>query len=158
MHPGYHTVPSRTGCTGVYYAGGVWVGGCGEGNTGTPSHLLEERSSTSEAGPVGPARAGVGGYWSSDARAVGTHPCGGPVGLGLPALPGSSQIAASWPITARIDLIYCKVSQNGQVSPKYSHKACHSPCSQNASQKSPLGILRFPVFAAFSPKELMVPF
>ena len=45
------------------------------------------------------------------------------------ALPGAgpSQIAASQPIGARFDLILLKVSQNGQVSPEYVEKACHSP-------------------------------
>ena len=39
-----------------------------------------------------------------------------------------------------------------------SEKACHSPYSQNGAQKSPLEIPRFPFYAAFSHKELMVPF
>ena len=62
------------------------------------------------------------------------------------------------PIGARFDLIFTKVSQNGEVSPKYVYKACHSPYSQNEAQKSPLEILRFPFPQAFSHKELMVPF
>ena len=56
---------------------------------------------------------------------------------------------------ARFRVPYLKVSQNGQVSPKSVNKACHSPYSQNGSQISPLGILRFPLFLAFSHKELM---
>ena len=56
---------------------------------------------------------------------------------------------------ATFDLISHKVSQNGIVSPKSSEKACHSPCFQNLVQKSPLEILGFPVWLAFSRKELM---
>ena len=56
---------------------------------------------------------------------------------------------------ARLHLIFYKVSQNGQVSPKYLEKACHSPYSQKRVQNSPLGILRFPYLLAFSHKELM---
>ena len=63
--------------------------------------------------------------------------------------------AASWPIKARLTSKYCKVSQNGIVSPEYDEKASHSPYIQNASQKSALEILRFPFCSAFSPKELM---
>ena len=59
---------------------------------------------------------------------------------------------------ARIKVKTSKVSQNHGVSPVYVEKACHSPYIQNACQKSPLDILRFPIPLAFSPKELMVPF
>ena len=59
---------------------------------------------------------------------------------------------------ARLTVISCKVSQNRGVSPIFVHKACHSPCSQNGSEKSPLEILRFPILVAFSHKELMVLF
>ena len=38
------------------------------GNTGTPSQLLEEGPENSEAGPVGPAGAGVGGSQEPDVR------------------------------------------------------------------------------------------
>ena len=45
------------------YLGGVWgPGGYWEGYTGYPAQLLEEGLRTSEAGPVGPAGAGVGGF------------------------------------------------------------------------------------------------
>ena len=66
--------------------------------------------------------------------------------------------AASGPIKARFHDIYTKVSQKRGVSPKYVHKACHSPCSQNTAQKSPLEILRFTFIPAFSHKELMAHF
>ena len=65
------------------------------------------------------------------------------------------QNAASQPIRARSHVIYCKVSQNGQVSTKYPEKACHSPYIQNRLGKSPLEILRFPFSESFSHKELM---
>ena len=63
-----------------------------------------------------------------------------------------------WANKGEIQLKYNKVSQNGVVSPKYVHKACHSPYSQNGSRKSPLKILRFPFSPAFSHKELMAYF
>ena len=63
--------------------------------------------------------------------------------------------AASGPIRARIHHISYKVSQNGQVSPEFDQKACHSPYLQNGLQISPLEILRFPFLLAFSCKELM---
>ena len=65
------------------------------------------------------------------------------------------QNAASWPIRARFHLNSTKLSQNGQVSLKYVEKACNSPCFQNGPGKSPLGILGFPFYLAFSHKELM---
>ena len=67
----------------------------------------------------------------------------------LGAVPGSRQQ------TARFQQHFSKVSQNGEVSPEISHKACHSPCSQNGLENSPLDFLRFPFSVAFSGKELM---
>ena len=72
---------------------------------------------------------------------------------GLPGAPRAK--AASGPITARFSYILLKVSQNDEVSPLFTEKACHSPCSQNGLQKSPLEKLRFPFWPAFSCKELM---
>ena len=80
------------------------------------------------------------------------------VSLQEPSLVPAPLTAASWPIRARIDPISCKVSQNGQVSPKNMQKASRSPYSQNGLKKSPLEFLGFPLFVAFSHKELMVPF
>ena len=82
------------------------------------------------------------------------HPAG-PVGPPVaPPCPGplEPRLLAN---KARIDLFYCKVSQNLRVSPKSSHKASHSPYFQNGLIKSPLDFLRFPVLPAFSHKELM---
>ena len=56
---------------------------------------------------------------------------------------------------ARFDVISQKLSQNRVVSAEYVEKACHSPCFQNRVKKSPLEILRFPFWDAFSHKELM---
>ena len=93
--------------------------------------------------------------WTAAPRPRTLHPPSGPG----PAPAGHSLVQGplpvSGPITARFDLIFHKVSQNGIVSPKMSHKACHSPCSQNRVQKSALEILRFPILRAFSHKELM---
>ena len=41
-------------------------------------------------------------------------------------VPGPSE-CPPWTNRARIDLISWNLSQNGQVSPKYPEKACHSP-------------------------------
>ena len=99
-------------------------------------------------------------YWGRRRDGPGYHPSG-PVGpapvLALP-VPRTSRIAASWPIRAELQSFQYKVSQNSRVSPKKYQKACHSPYIQNGLQKSALGILRFPLLAAFSHKELMVPF
>ena len=99
----------------------------------------------------------MGGHAAACARPS-LHPPSGP-GRSLqgppwcrPALPG---IPASWPIRARLRVHNLKVSQNGEVSPKSSHEASHSPYSQNGVQKSPLDFLRFPLLLAFSHKELM---
>ena len=94
--------------------------------------------------------------WARDPAAVSQDPPFGPGRSPLvPSLVLGPLIAASWPITARFHHISYKVSQNGQVSPKYVEKASHSPCFQNVVRKSPLEILRFPYFLAFSHKELM---
>ena len=71
-----------------------------------------------------------------------------PAGAGLPG----TGLALK---RARFDLILLKVSQNCIVSPKKCEKAWHSPCFQNGLRKSPLEILRFPFYGAFSHKELM---
>ena len=84
----------------------------------------------------------------------GTHPFGARSVLRPSLVPGPRN-AASWPIRARFQLLFSKVSQNGIVSQKCINKACHSPYFQNRVQKSPLDILRFPFLSAFSHKELM---
>ena len=155
-----YTAPTDA-CGAVYGLGRVygWVPGwvIRVGIPGsTPSHL-ESGGLTAKRAPEGPQ----GLEWvvslqrapelqypptplRSGARFAGTGP--------LPGIP------ASGPIRTRFNLRYTKVSQNGRVSPKSVEKACHSPCSQNGSQMSPLQILRFPIWPAFSPKELMTLF
>ena len=139
------------------YTGWVYRVGTGEGNTGTPSQLLSggmfQRSGPRKAlqGP------GVGGNmlqrpWTSGPTSRAGWPGRSHAGPSLVLL---EQNPASWPIRARFRSILLKVSQNGQVSPKITEKACHSPCFQNAVGKSTLEILRFRVFPAFSHKELM---
>ena len=60
LRGGYYTVPSRAGCTGMVQDGyGTgWVGG-GVYRVYYPA--AKGGPQDSEAGPVGPARAGVGG-------------------------------------------------------------------------------------------------
>ena len=159
---------SRNRCSehavdGVVWCGGygVWAGtgirvGIGEGYTGYyPAALLGERSRHSGAGPGSPAGAGVGGVWSSGARCTTLRARSGPC-RPLPCTPPREcRLRAN---KARNQSIFSKVSQNGRVSLRNVEKACHSPCSQNGAQKSPLEIPRFPFSLAFSPKELMVLF
>ena len=82
------------------------------------------------------------------------HPCGARSLRSLSCGPPRAN-PASWPITARFDLISQVYCQNDEVSLKSVHKACHSPYIQKRVQKSPLGFLGFPLFVAFSHKELM---
>ena len=125
-------------------------------------HPLCSRSKPdSEAGPVGPARAGVGGQVQRTyRRSRGRSPETTTPGL-WPSGPASLSQAcwgrdlASDLETARFDLNITKVSQNRGVSPEYAHKACHSPYFQNGPGKSALEIPRFPFCPAFSGKELM---
>ena len=116
----------------------------------------------SEAGPGSSCRELEWVGWGLDGRtgtAAGTAPGYHPFGArSVPVGPPCTQDpwnAASWPIRARFQSYSLKVSQNRRVSPKYVHKASHSPYFQNGLHKSPLGFLRFPYFSAFSPKELM---
>ena len=146
--------------TGWVPGWGMGLGGYWEGYTGVlPSARKEVPNQRS--GPRKPLLgAGVGGLGTGCVRAPDTTHSG-PLVLRGPlrciwASPRAN--AASQPIRARFDLISWKLSQNRVVSPKMSEKACHSPYSQNAAQKSPLEFLRFPYFLAFSHKELMVPF
>ena len=85
------------------------------------------------------------------ARAPSPHPPG-PVGP-LQGPPWGWVLSPSK--RARLRSHFLKVRQNGQVSPKYHEKASRSPYSQNGSRKSALEILRFPLWPAFSCKELM---
>ena len=122
---------------------------------------LESGGRYSGAGPGSP---GTGLEWVVSAVAP-AEPCPhppGPVGTPAGSLPGTCLSSpgkpASGPIRARLRSIYEKLSQNDEVSLKSHQKACHSPYFRNGPHNSPLGILRFPYFRAFSPKELMVPF
>ena len=96
--------------------------------------------------------------WAVGVRRAGTvlYP---PCGPGRPPVGSLVQDLANtrlWANNGDISVIfYCKVSQKAIVSPKSHQKACHSPCSQNGLQKSPLGILSISFWPAFSHKELM---
>ena len=112
--------------------GRVWYGwGMGGwvvrvGNTGA-QRRCSRRVHTSEAGPGSSCRelewVGVGPDVLGHAR---THPSGARSALQASlVLPAANP--ASWPITARFDLISQDISQNSEVSPKSTQKACHSP-------------------------------
>ena len=125
---------------GVWYQGGVyrWVPGWAiPGTTQTPRFARGE-CPVQRSGPRKPARAGVGGTGCSDVRAAGRllyHPCGAPVGL-LRSPPCTGPLGMPpWANRARIDLISLKLSQNGQVSPKFIEKACLSPYIQKRVPK-----------------------
>ena len=144
-------------CTGTgWVAGRVYR----VGNTGTlPSHAARGGPRSRTAKRARKALQGPGvvvlrvrTYWGR--RRSYPHPSG-PVGLALPALPGICPYCRLTAKGARFHVIFHKVSQNRRVSPKVVHKASHSPYFQNGLRNSPLGILRFPLFPAFSHKELM---
>ena len=133
---------------GWVYRGGYTGGYPGGLYRYPPSTLLEEPIS-SEAGPGSPAGAGVGGIWAGVlGTAAGTAPGTtsarpGRSTPGGPPCPRTLRNAASQPITARFHDIYCKVSQNGVVSPILVEKACHSPYLQTAPKSR---LLNFPDF------------
>ena len=144
------------GCTG-WVRDGMGIGWYGEGIPGTQP-TCSRRSPVQRSGPRRACRARSGWYWGPGARCSMTHPAG-PVGPPAVALPGHASAFQSNGRAnrekARFHDISLKVSQKTRVSPKSVHKACHSPCLQNGLEKSPLDILRFPIIAAFSHKELM---
>ena len=149
------TAPATPLVLRVVHAG--WVLGAGRvgtrvGYTGTPSQLLEERYPDQRSGPVASCREAE--WWVWVARTPGAHPCGA-----LSAHPWTSlappRECRLWANKARFELYFSKVSQNEQVSPEKCHEACHSPYFQNGPVKSPLQILRFPFWPAFSHKELI---
>ena len=136
-----------------WYPGGYtgWVpGGLYRGTTQLPGEVPYVQRS----GPVGSCREPE--WWYIWSRTPGAHPCGARSVL-WPSLAPPRANPASGPIRARFSLFYTKLSQNGIVSPKISHKACHSPYSQNPLQNSPLKILGFLFSPAFSHKELIGP-
>ena len=132
-----------------------WVSGWAiPGTTQPPRKEQAHQRSGPRKALQGP---GVGG-WVQRVRPGSQTTHSGPLDLRGPLRclgPFLGQYAASWPITARFDVIFHKVSQNRVVSPESVQKASHSPCFQNRLQKSPLEILRFPFSLAFSHKELM---
>ena len=152
-------VSAGTHGAGGWCTTGSWVGGPGV----VPTHPAgccevpnEECTHRRQLAAVGAG--GIGGRPQGVRRRRGRswyHPPGPVRSLQDPPCTRTSQIAASWPITARFDLNFSKVKQNGRVSLKYVEKAYVSPCSQNGLQMSPLEIPGFPYLLAFSPKELM---
>ena len=105
--------------------GGTW-----EGYTGTQP-CCSGRGVPSEAGPGRPCR---GLEWVGYSPGARTEAVGGYIPT-LRARSGS--VSPPWDIPldcrllakgARFHLIFYKVSQNREVSPKSVEKACHSPC------------------------------
>ena len=142
-----------TARTGIRVGTG-WVYRVGNTGPSTKDGHLKSGAYDSEAGPGSPS---MGLEWVVICTAppsVRTPPSG-PGRAPEPSLGAPRANAASWPIKARIRPLFSKVSQNRIVSPEYTHKACHSPYSQNGLGKSPLKILRFPFSLAFSHKELL---
>ena len=140
-------VAVRTGMAGWVYRGVL------------PSHPATRTDIPRAKDPAERAPEAPSGGWSgwdpAASPSVRHPPCGpGQTPAGSSLVPPRAK-AASWPIKARIQSYFSKVSQNHRVSPKYVQKACHSPYFQNGRQKSPLDILGFPFRPAFSPKELM---
>ena len=163
------SVPACAVCTsgGVRAGYGtrvVWVGGYTGWVIRVPGRahrLLEERYPDPAERARRPCRGRSGGVWV--ARTYG--------GRGRAPVPPSGPGRSPWALpvqdpwecpprtnTARFDLIFHKVSQNGEVSLKSVHEASHSPCFNFRVQKSPLDISRFPFLVAFSHKELMTLF
>ena len=112
-------------CSGVWVPGGVWLGGYWVGIPGEyyPAIPREEPSpQTAERAPEAPAW-GWSGWSEGWVDACPRYHPAGPVGQpGLP-VPGTRSHAASWPIRARFQSYFYKVSQNHGVSPKYVQKA-----------------------------------
>ena len=125
------------------------------------STLLEEVPSTAERAPEAPVGGWSGWYWGPGVLGYGDGGGDGsctplrgtvsPPGASL-AGPSECRLTAN---RARFEVIFLKVSQNGQVSSKSAQKACHSPYFQKPVGKSALEIPRIPYFVAFSHKELM---
>ena len=123
-----------------------------------PSTLLARRAYVQRSGPGRPCR---GLEWWYIWPGAPAGPCTTPAGPGrspaepsldMAQLPGKRRLLAN---KVRFSNILLKVSQNGEVSTIFHQKACHSPYFQNRLRMSPLEILRFPVWPAFSHKELM---
>ena len=74
------------------------------------------------------------------------HP---PGAFRTPGLP-HPQIPRLRLIRARFRRIYPKVSQNGKVSPKSVHEACHTPYIKKRSKCHDLEFSGFPIWPAFS--------
>ena len=122
--------------TGLVRAGWVYR----VGNTGyLPSQpaLLGERYPRQRSGPRNPPCRGGWSGWSGIARANGGTgtvlvPPSGP---GQPARGPPCTRTLQGPTWARFDLLFLKLSQNQEVSPKSVNKACHSPYIQKRVRK-----------------------
>ena len=135
--------------------------GCYTGYYPAAKGPTASKPQTAKRAPDDPA--GVGSGWSGVQRPrvphtrVGNPRLPGPPTPAPVGLPGPASLSWDPPRSkrARFHDISHKVSQNDEVSPKKCEKASHSPCFQKRVRKSPLDFLRFPLFPAFSGKELM---
>ena len=152
-------VGTRVGVPGWVYWVGTRVGytGC----TTQPPRFARGEVPTAEGGPRKPCRGWSG--WSgarTDRRLYGPwyHPSG-PVGpLQGPPCTRVLGNAASWPIGRDLTSFLVKLVEMTKCRQKSCKRPVIVPIFQNGSEKSPLEILRFPIYVAFSHKELMVPF
>ena len=121
---------------GVQGGYGDWVG-TGRGYTGyLSSTLLEEPYPAKRARrPCRGRSGGVGRtYWGRRRGRLPDHPCGARSGTLYPPCLGPSECRLTAK-GARYHLIFYKVSQNDEVSPKSVDKACHSPYIQKRLRK-----------------------
>ena len=148
---GYTGLGTRVGIAG-------WVWG---GLYRVPSQLPARRSHRQRSGPRSPCRGRSG--WSVGpgapelARTTPAGPGRSPLvpSLSWQPLPGNTRLLAN---KARFKVKTCKVSRNGEVSPKYVEKASHSPYLPKRVQKSPLDILQISISASLLSQGINGPF
>ena len=133
----------------------------GGGVIPVPSHAARGEAYPAKRAPEGPAQGLEWVGYASGARPGPVPPLRGPVGTLRvppctgPSLPGN---AASWPIRRELRTISRKLVKTAKCRPNMSKRPVIVPIFKKRLRNSPLEILRFPLFSAFSHKELMVLF